>query len=716
MPECGARASRPHLTMLACLLVTLAAADTPLLRGFQLATPLCRAGRPADLVAKLANPGPTAATVPLRLSLPPELTLVAGRGETSVTLEPDGEATVTWRVQASASGRCEVRLTVAENATTLPLLVLPAQTPTQSYIPAPQPVRTPLLLGAHHCPLWEADKPQMWSQLLKHPERTPALGCYDQANPEVSDWETKWAVEHGIGFFIYCWYRNGQGGPVKTNFSSQLDAGLFKSRYESALKWTIMWENQSRGRAGVANEADLFDNLLPFWLDNYFKRDSYLKVDGKPVLFIYRPEFLVQDLGSEAAVRAAFDRMRAKCVEAGYKGLYLLGEYRGLDPKHLQLMQRLGLDYTFAYCWYVPNNPTPAQAIAAQQRAIGRTQELGMLPQVVTVSQAWSGWRDEGTIWKLPPDKFGELLGWAKEFVGLLPKDQLGSRMLLLDNWNEWGEGHYIAPYREHGFGYLDAVRQVFAPDAPQPHVDLLPEDLGLGPYDTAYRTWTEREERSRKLVRRLVTRPGAEAAGLVGWWTFDEADGEPVALDYSGHRLGGTVESATRAPGRDGRALVCDGGSVIVPSDPSLSLTKAFSVECWVKTEVPRQDQGWLVNRIFGGGELTGYRLGLLGGRACFQVPVTAWSHHLTAEQPLPLGRWVHLCGTFDGATMRLYVDGALAGSLARPEPVRGSNFHLCLGNFELGHAAHFRGLLDDVKLWNRALDPTELAAHAGR
>jgi hypothetical protein len=112
---------------------------------------------------------------------------------------------------------------------------------------------------------------------------------------------------------------------------------------------------------------------------------------------------------------------------------------------------------------------------------------LDIIPQVVTVSQGWSGWRDEGSIWKIPPRQYETLLREAKRFVKTLPADALGSRMLLLDNWNEWGEGHYIAPHREYGFGYLDAVRRVFA-DAPQPHRDLVPADLGLGPYDTAYK------------------------------------------------------------------------------------------------------------------------------------------------------------------------------------------------------------------------------------
>ena len=91
------------------------------------------------------------------------------------------------------------------------------------------------------------------------------------------------------------------------------------------MKFTIMWENQSRGQAGVADERDLFSNLLPYWMTNYFQHPSYLKVDGKPLLFIYRPEFLVQDLGGVEKVKKAFERMRQQCREAGFAGLWLLG-------------------------------------------------------------------------------------------------------------------------------------------------------------------------------------------------------------------------------------------------------------------------------------------------------------------------------------------------------------------------------------------------------
>ena len=50
--------------------------------------------------------------------------------------------------------------------------------------------------------------------------------------------------------------------------------------------------------------------------------------------------------------------------------------------------------------------------------------------------------------------------------------------------------GHLIvAPCREFGFGYLEALRTV-STAAAEPHLDLIPEDVGLGPYDTPCRTW----------------------------------------------------------------------------------------------------------------------------------------------------------------------------------------------------------------------------------
>ena len=583
-------------------------------------------------------------------------------------------------------------------------------------IPEPKPVQTPILIGAHNCPLWEADKFVYWDQVIKHPERTPALGFYAQENPEVADWETKWAVEHGISFFIYCWYRDGQGGSIKMRFGSAIHDALFKSRFADRMKFTIMWENGNKGHSGVADENDLITNLLPYWIETYFNRPNYLKVDNKPLLFIYRPDILIADLGGIENVKAAFEKMRQACRDAGFDGLYLLGQNSGLNLKQLEQMKQIGLDYAFAYHWQVPDSPQPEQAIKAQMEYIEKRKSLGLLPEVVTVSQGWSGWRDEGSIWKIPPSDYEKLLRQAKDFIATMPASELGSKMLLLDNWNEWGEGHYIAPHREFGFGYLDAVRRVFATDAPEPHADLLPQDIGLGPYDTAFRKYAEREAEMDKLVGKQVSKGSESEDGLIAWWAFDEDTASPVALDYSGHGLGGKLRDIKRTPGIDGNALDCQGGAVEVEGGRLLSPTNAMTLECWVKTDMGGQSDKWFVNSVFSGFEhraTTGFRLGLVGGKPCLGIPLTLFSHHLPAKSTLPLGRWVHLAGTFDGKIMRLFMDGEECGALERPGSLQPNDHYLCLGNFDMKHDAHFTGHLDEVKLYNRALSPEEVRAH---
>ena len=252
--------------------------------------------------------------------------IVGSEAAPVVRLEESEARQLVWNIEADEAGAYPLRLQVTVGTMTvagasLTMDFLPALEARQlPYIPEPMVVRTKVLVGAHHCPLWEADKPYMWANIVKHPERTPALGLYAQENPEVADWETKWAVEHGISFFVYCWYRTSQGGAVKTQFGSAIHDALFKSRFADKMKFTIMWENQSRGKAGVADERDLMVNLLPYWMTNYFQHPSYLKIAGKPLLFIYRPEFLVPDLGGVENVEQAFDRMRQACRDAGFAG------------------------------------------------------------------------------------------------------------------------------------------------------------------------------------------------------------------------------------------------------------------------------------------------------------------------------------------------------------------------------------------------------------
>jgi len=79
------------------------------------------------------------------------------------------------------------------------------------------------------------------------------------------------------------------------------------------------------------------------------------------------------------------------------------------------------------------------------------------------------------------PERFGRLWQAARDYA-----ERTGKKIVCLGPWNEWGEGSYIEPYAEYGFGDLDAVRTVFCPPGKYPP-NLIPADVGLGPYDLEF-------------------------------------------------------------------------------------------------------------------------------------------------------------------------------------------------------------------------------------
>jgi hypothetical protein len=96
-------------------------------------------------------------------------------------------------------------------------------------------------------------------------------------------------------------------------------------------------------------------------------------------------------------------------------------------------------------------------------------------------SRPWAG--DEALVrYGNTPPKFEDMCHRAKSLLDARPATP-ESRMVIVEAWNEFGEGSYVEPTRPFGFGYLDAIRRVFTA-APEAHVDVVPEDVGLGPYD----------------------------------------------------------------------------------------------------------------------------------------------------------------------------------------------------------------------------------------
>ena len=163
------------------------------------------------------------------------------------------------------------------------------------YVPEPVPAQTDRIVAAHYYASWKkgsAGVHEGFDDLAKEfPDRTPLIGYYDEENPEFCDWEIKWAVEHGINCFIYCWYRKkeNEGKPITVNdlrCGHGIHEALFHAKYRNMMKFAIMYEASPRW--GGTNEQDMLENIMPFWMENYFKKENYLLIDNKPVVFIFQ--------------------------------------------------------------------------------------------------------------------------------------------------------------------------------------------------------------------------------------------------------------------------------------------------------------------------------------------------------------------------------------------------------------------------------------------
>ena len=117
-------------------------------------------------------------------------------------------------------------------------------------IPTPMPASTDRIVAAHYYPAWKKGAAQIhggFDDLHGYPERTPLMGYYDEENPDVCDWEIKWAVEHGVNCFIHCWYRlkENVGKPVtvdKIRCGHGLHEALFNAKFQKYIKFAIMYE------------------------------------------------------------------------------------------------------------------------------------------------------------------------------------------------------------------------------------------------------------------------------------------------------------------------------------------------------------------------------------------------------------------------------------------------------------------------------------------
>jgi hypothetical protein len=173
-----------------------------------------------------------------------------------------------------------------------------------------------------------------------------------------------------------------------------------------------------------------------------------------------------------------------------------------------------------------------------------------------------------------------------------------------------------------------------------------------------------------------------------------------------------GTITGATRVTdGRFGKALSFDGTNdqVTVAPTTALNLSSGMTLEAWVK---PTALGSWR-SVIFK--ENTGSLAYALFASTTAQVPTgTVFSnaeYSAPAAGGLPLATWTHISMTWDGTTLKTYVDGAEVASQAAPAPLITSTGQLRIGGENVRNG-WFNGSIDEVRIYGRPLSAAEIAA----
>lgn len=194
-----------------------------------------------------------------------------------------------------------------------------------------------------------------------------------------------------------------------------------------------------------------------------------------------------------------------------------------------------------------------------------------------------------------------------------------------------------------------------------------------------------------------------------VGSWSFDEGGGT-IVTDSSGFGNDGTLYgSPTWTVGMSGSALDLGGGvdRVIVPDSSSLDVTNTITLACWIK---PRKITTQYVVKKARYGDSDGYELSLSSGGQVFVRFNQASSgndYKLYSQSYYPAdgNTWMHIAATHDGQKIKLYIDGVLESSSSAAGLVIGTNdVDLAIGAQDDG-LAPFRGVIDQVHLYNYPL-----------
>lgn len=205
--------------------------------------------------------------------------------------------------------------------------------------------------------------------------------------------------------------------------------------------------------------------------------------------------------------------------------------------------------------------------------------------------------------------------------------------------------------------------------------------------------------------------------AGYRGVWHFaEEGSSTPNGFrDASGlanHGTGVAIGPVATRDGTAGRGLAFDGNnSVEVKADSTLHAKDSLTLEVWIncsESGIEKNRFRRIVSKAFAasGYPWTEYDIETdsTGTKVNFSITLAGTLRTVISASKTVPGSWYHVVGTYDGANMRIFVNGVEESAEARTGVIPDYGRGLTFGRYDYDNVSNFRGLIDEVRISGRA------------
>jgi GT2 family glycosyltransferase len=300
--------------------------------------------------------------------------------------------------------------------------------------------------------------------------RLPAdLGFYDLRVVDVMDQQAELARRYGIHGFCYFYYWFGG----RRILDMPLERMLAENRPDFPFclswaneNWTRRWDGQEQDVLLGQQHSNDDDIAVMRDLMRYFRHANYIRINGKPLLLVYRINLFPD-------IRRTISIWRDLCRKEGIGEIYLAFVESFEQAQAFENPKNYGFDASVEYPPHGMASPveTPGELYNPDYTGTVHDYQDVIMKYLRQDLPPYMRFRGVMPSWDNTPRRQnhaavfhganpGAYQAWLQTVIAQTREQNFGDeRMVFINAWNEWAEGAYLEPDRLFGHGYLEATK-----------------------------------------------------------------------------------------------------------------------------------------------------------------------------------------------------------------------------------------------------------------